>query len=61
MGLPREEQEELWHALAARLQGLNSEMDELWYDEAEDRLAAYDRGELKSCTLDELIAAWQNG
>ena len=33
---------------------------EAWLDEAEDRLAAYDRGEIASVTLDEMIAARKN-
>jgi hypothetical protein len=32
-------------------------VDEAWYDEAEDRLASYDGGEIPFVTLDEMIAA----
>jgi hypothetical protein len=31
--------------------GSISASDEAWLDEAKDRLAAYDRGEIASCTL----------
>jgi hypothetical protein len=36
-------------------------VDEAWYDVAEKRLAAYDRGEIPSVTLDEMIAARKGG
>jgi hypothetical protein len=56
LALPREEQEELYLVLGESL-GKPARIDEAWFDEAEDRLAAYDRGEIASVTLDELIAA----
>ncbi len=57
LALPRHEQEEVYRALADSLGKPDAAIDEAWLDEAEDRLAAYDRGEIASVTLDELIAA----
>jgi Putative addiction module component len=51
LALPRDEQEELYRALAASLGKPDAAADEAWLDEAEDRLAAYDRGEIGSVTL----------
>ncbi len=55
--LPRDEQEELRRALAESLGKPDATIDEAWLDEAEDRLAACDRGVIASVTLDEMIAA----
>jgi hypothetical protein len=44
LALPREEQKAIYRALAESLGKSNELVDEAWYDEAEDRLAAYDRG-----------------
>ena len=57
LALPREEQEAIYRALAESLGKPDIIVDDSWYDEAEDRLAAYDRGEIPSVTLDEMIAA----
>ena len=57
LALPREEQEAIYRALAESLGKSDEFVDEAWYDEAEDRLAAYDRGEIPFVTLDEMIAA----
>lgn len=35
-------------------------MDRLWAKEAEDRLAAYSRGEIKAVDLDEVLAKYRN-
>jgi len=43
-------------ALAESLGKSDESVDEAWYGEAEDRLAAYDRGEIPSVTLDEIAA-----
>jgi putative addiction module component (TIGR02574 family) len=55
--LPREEREALYCALAESLGKPDAAVDEAWLDEAEDRLAAYDRGEIASVTLEEMIAS----
>ena len=60
LALPRDEQEALYFALADSLGKPDAAIDEAWLDEAEDRLAAYDRGEIASVTLDEMIAARKN-
>ncbi|MFZ1107871.1 MAG: addiction module protein [Rhodomicrobium sp.] len=57
LALPREDQEAVYRALAQNLGKSDESADEAWYDEAEDRLAAYDRGEISSVTLDEMIEA----
>jgi putative addiction module component (TIGR02574 family) len=57
LALPRDEQEALYRALAESLGKPDDGIEEAWLDEAEDRLAAYDRGEIASVTLDEMIAA----
>lgn len=46
-----------YRPLAESLGKSDKSVDEAWYDEAEDRLAAYDRGEIPSVTLDEMIEA----
>ena len=61
LALPREEQEAIYRALAERLGMPDSAVDDTWYGEAEDRLAAYDRGEIPSVTVDEMIAARKKG
>jgi len=57
LSLPRDEQEALYRALAESLGKLDADIDEAWLDEAENRLAAYDRGEIASVTLEEMIEA----
>jgi hypothetical protein len=57
LALPRDEQEELHRALGESLGMADAAIGEAWLEEAEDRLAAYDRGEIGSVTLDEIIAA----
>ena len=57
LALPREERGVIYRALAESLGKSDESVDEAWYDEAEDRLAAYDRGEIPSVTLDEMIEA----
>jgi putative addiction module component (TIGR02574 family) len=60
LALPRDEQEELFRALAESLGKPDAAIEEVWLDEAEERLAAYGRGEIASVTLDEMIAARKN-
>jgi putative addiction module component (TIGR02574 family) len=57
LALPRDEREELYRALAESLGKPDAAIDEAWLNEAEDRVAAYHRGEIASVTLDEMIAA----
>ena len=60
LALPRAEQEAIYRALAESLGMPEASIEEAWFDEAEDRLAAYDRGEIGSIALDEMIAARKN-
>jgi hypothetical protein len=57
LALPREEHEAIYCALAEGLGKPDMTVDDAWYGEAEDRLAAYDGGEIPSATLDEMVAA----
>ena len=57
LSLSRDEQEALYRALAESLGKLDADIDNAWLDEAENRLAAYDRGEIASVTLEEMIEA----
>jgi Putative addiction module component len=57
LALSREERKELCRELAKSLGKPEPIFGEASLDEAEDRLAAYDWGEIGSVTLDEMIAA----
>ncbi len=57
LALPRKEQAAMYRALAENLGKPNIIFDDAWRDEAEDRLAAYDRREISFVTLDEIVAA----
>ncbi|MBF0186292.1 MAG: addiction module protein [Magnetococcales bacterium] len=50
---------ELVDAILGSLDETNPEMDRLWSQEAEDRLTAYRRGELKAVSLDEVLAKYR--
>lgn len=50
---------ELVDAILGSLDETDSEMDRLWSQEAEERLAAYRRGELQAVSLDEVMAKYQ--
>ncbi len=49
-----EQRKELCRILAKSLWKPEPGFEKGWFDEAEDRLAAYDRGEIASVTLDEV-------
>jgi putative addiction module component len=54
LALPIAERAELLERLLASFQApFDSEFDRLWLKEAQDRLAAFDRGELASIEADE--------
>jgi putative addiction module component (TIGR02574 family) len=56
LALPPEELAELVEQLLATLQSPpDPKLDELWAREAEDRLNAYDRGELKALSAEEVF------
>ena len=49
---------ELVDAILGSLDEPDREIDRLWSQEAEDRLAAYWHGELKTVSLDEVLAKY---
>ncbi|MGH8674425.1 MAG: addiction module protein [Burkholderiales bacterium] len=50
---------ELVDDVLASLDDGGSKMNELWAKEAEDRLAAYRRGEIKAIPLQEVLAKYR--
>jgi putative addiction module component (TIGR02574 family) len=50
---------ELIDDLLASLDQVDPKIDALWAREAEDRLAAYRRGEIKSIALQEVLAKYR--
>ena len=57
--LPPEERMEVVERILDSLDEPDPALDALWAKEAEDRLAAYRRGELKAAALSEVIAKYQ--
>jgi putative addiction module component (TIGR02574 family) len=56
LALPLQERAELVEQLLATFQSPpDARLDELWAREAEDRLDAYDRGELKAVPAEEVF------
>jgi putative addiction module component (TIGR02574 family) len=56
LALPPEERAELLEQLLAAFQGpTDPVLDELWAAEAHDRLEAFDRGELKAVSVEEVF------
>ncbi|MBF0178071.1 MAG: addiction module protein [Magnetococcales bacterium] len=49
---------ELVDAILGSLDETDTEMDRLWSREAEDRLAAYRRGELSAVSLSDIFPAY---
>jgi hypothetical protein len=45
----------------ARLDEPDAAVDRLWAREAEERLAAYRRGEIKALSLEEVLAKYRAG
>ena len=56
--LPPEERVEVVERILDSLDQPNVTLDALWAKEAEDRLAAYRRGEIKVMTLSDVIAKY---
>ncbi len=50
---------ELIDALLASVDKPDSEIDALWAKEAEDRLAAYQRGDIKTVDLNQVLAKYR--
>ena len=57
--LPASERLELVDSILESLDEPDPEIDRLWSKEAEERLAAYRRGELKALSLREALAKYQ--
>lgn len=57
--LPPEERVEVVERILDSLDQPDSSLDALWASEAEDRLAAYRRGEIKAMALSEVIAKYR--
>ena len=56
MNLPSTERASLIEALLSSMDKPDSELDKLWAKEAEDRLAAYRRGDMESFPANEIFA-----
>jgi putative addiction module component (TIGR02574 family) len=57
--LPPEERMALVERILDSLDEPDASLDALWAKEADDRLAAYRRGEIRAVTLSEVIAKYQ--
>lgn len=57
--LPPEERMEVVERILDSLDEPDAALDALWAKEADDRLAAYRRGEVKAVALSEVIAKYQ--
>lgn len=53
------EKAELVDKLLSSLDKPDKEIDKLWAQEAEDRIDAYDRGEIKAVTLKEVLEKYK--
>lgn len=53
------EKAELVDKLLSSLDKPDKAIDELWAQEAEDRIDAYDRGEIKAVTLQEVLEKYK--
>ncbi|HEX7026301.1 MAG TPA: addiction module protein [Gammaproteobacteria bacterium] len=59
MALSPAEKAELVDKLIWSLDKPDSELDKLWAEEAESRLAAYKRGDLKAVSVEEALAKYK--
>ena len=57
--LTPEERVELVDDLLSSLHESDQEMDRLWVEEAQDRWAAFQRGEIKALSLEEVLAKYR--
>ena len=57
--LPAAERIELVDEILASLDETDPAIDQLWAKEAEERLAAYRRGEIKAQALEEVLAKYR--
>ena len=59
ISLPPSEQAKLVDYLISFLDKPDPELDKLWAEEAESRLDAYNRGDLKVVSLDEVLSKYK--
>lgn len=59
LNLKPSEKAELVDKLLSSLDKPDKEMDKLWAQEAEDRIDAYERGEIKAVTLQEVLEKYK--
>jgi len=59
ISLSPSEQAKLVDHLISFLDKPDPEMDKLWAEEAESRLDAYNRGDLKAVSLDEVLSKYK--
>lgn len=59
LALSPAEKAELVDKLILSLDKPDSELDKLWAEEAESRLAAYKRGDLKAVSVEEALAKYK--
>lgn len=59
LALSPTEKAELVDKLILSLDKPDSDLDKLWAEEAESRLAAYKRGDLKAVSVEEVLAKYK--
>ena len=59
ISLEPKEKAELVDCLLSSLDKPDKDLDKLWANEAESRLTAYKRGELKAISLEEVLAKYK--
>lgn len=60
LGLPADERARVAERLLSSLEPSLSEIDQLWAQEAEDRVDAYERGEIEAIPADDVFNAIKN-
>ena len=59
LSLSLDEKAELVDQLMVSLEQPDKELDKLWIKEAEDRLDAHERGEIKAISLEEVLKKYK--
>ena len=59
LSLSLDEKAELVEQLMVSLEQPDKELDKLWIKEAEDRLDAHERGEIKAISLEEVLKKYK--
>lgn len=60
LGLPADERAEVAERLLSSLEPPLSSIDQLWAQEAEDRIDAYERGEIEAIPAEDVFNAIKN-